>query len=81
MDDTSESTRSSACLRVKLSCSGGQKTRSLLFACYHDARALDQRLQEDHVSRTLVLAFHRFLQAPDSERQIAYKEREISTAL
>jgi hypothetical protein len=46
---------------------------------YSDARAL-VRLQSDHVSRTLVPAFYRYLQAQDTEQQIAHG-REFHAAL
>jgi glutathione S-transferase len=38
------------------------------------------RLQADYVSRTLIPAFYRFLQAQNPKRQMAYKE-EFSVAL
>jgi glutathione S-transferase len=44
-----------------------------------DARAL-VRLQADHVSRTLVPAFYRYLQAQDTEQQIAHG-KEFHAAL
>jgi len=44
-----------------------------------DARAL-VRLQADHISRTLVPAFYRYLQAQDPEEQIV-KGEEFHTAI